>query len=52
MAAQYYDLSSFADSETKRALARVIAKREGKSVSRGDRDAGGDERRKKKQKKH
>lgn len=49
LAPQYYDLSTFQDGETKRALARVIAKREGRPAARGD-GAGGAEGKEKKRK--
>jgi len=43
-------MTTFADGETKRALARVVAKREGRPVPRGDgesRSGGGEKKRKK-----
>ncbi|KAL7415810.1 P-loop containing nucleoside triphosphate hydrolase protein [Mrakia frigida] len=52
LAPQYYDMKTFADGETKRALARVVAKREGRPVPRGDGEgkdgrSGGEKKRKK-----
>ncbi|KAG5638131.1 DEAH-box ATP-dependent RNA helicase prp43 [Sphagnurus paluster] len=49
-AANYFDLASFPDGETKRALQRVVNKRAGKAAGRGD-DSGADGRDKKKRKK-
>jgi len=48
-ATNYFDLGSFTDGETKRALQRVVNKKAGKAMGRVD---GGDTRETKKQKKN
>lgn len=40
-AATYFDVSSFPDGETKRALQRIVNKRAGKATGRVDSPAGG-----------
>ena len=45
----YFDLASFPDGETKRALQRVVAKRNGKKLREDD--SGADQREKKRRKK-
>lgn len=47
----YFDVASFPDGETKRALERVVAKMTGKTIKRASSGADGDDKRQKKKRK-